>query len=653
MLKPRTLSGAAAPRAQLPGTSAQSSTASCQEDCFIGRNPGELWEIQALIGQGSYGKVYRATSRATSRLVAFKVLPLEEDAISHEMLMELNSLRRCDHPNIVRYHSSYVFDAQLWIAMEYCSVSALGIMRQSRQPLAEAEVAAVCAEALRGLDYLHSVCRLIHRDVKAGNILLTEAGNVKLADFGVAAQISGTLAKRSTVIGSPMWMSPEMIVDGSYDFKTDIWSLGITAIELAQFNPPHHNVSPPLRVLFLIPQLPPPTLEPAKLWSDAFVHFIGRCLRKDPSERPDAAECLRFVLDCTDGSSGGSTGGSTGGATSRSAATCSSGSSGSAPELLPPPLRIHGIALERHMDRYLQQRRGGNVESAASSVVTVALEDTLPATIGLPAEDTLPAEDSLPATIRATASSAAALAAACLTASSGDAEDAEDILRSFNRTTEFPRTLPYAATTAAAATAAAAHAGAGSVGDPACPTLKVEPAGGAQPLGVAWHASAHHSALPLSPQPIGVAAQACSGIGAVVSTSHAAFALTSPVSASPFFSPALTLRAGVSAGRSNVLPVPASLHASPHASPMFSPRLTPAHTGSSMSPMHSPALTPVNCAVDGSTQAGGTKCCHAPSAHGLSRASSLRDSICTTLRRLTESEKNNALSESAGSVTWV
>ena len=221
-MPPSKTSGAAAPRAQPPGNSAQSSTAACQEDCFVGRNPGELWEIQALIGQGSYGKVYRATSRATSRLVAFKVLPLEEDAISHEMLMELNSLRRCDHPNIVRYHSSYVFDAQLWIAMEYCSVSALGIMRQSRQPFAEVEVAAVCAEALRGLDYLHSVCRLIHRDVKAGNILLTEAGNVKLADFGVAAQISGTLAKRSTVIGSPMWMSPEMIVDGSYDFKTDI-----------------------------------------------------------------------------------------------------------------------------------------------------------------------------------------------------------------------------------------------------------------------------------------------------------------------------------------------------------------------------------------------------------------------------------------------
>jgi serine/threonine-protein kinase 24/25/MST4 len=217
-------------------------------------------------------------------------LPLEEDAISHEMLMELNSLRRCDHPNIVRYHSSYVFDAQLWIAMEYCSVSALGIMRQSRQPLAEVEVAAVCAEALRGLDYLHSVCRLIHRDVKAGNILLTEAGNVKLADFGVAAQISGTLAKRSTVIGSPMWMSPEMIVDGSYDFKTDIWSLGISALEMVMGEPPHADEHP-MRVLLLIPKADPPTLS-GEQWSPAFRDFVAQCLQMDAKKRPSAKELL-------------------------------------------------------------------------------------------------------------------------------------------------------------------------------------------------------------------------------------------------------------------------------------------------------------------------------------------------------------------------
>lgn len=263
------------------------------DDVQTNVNPADQWEFQVLVGKGSYGKVYRAASRANGDLVAFKVLPLEEDSISQEILRELSSLRECDHRNIVSYHFSYVYDAQLWIAMEYCSASAQSVMRLSLQPLAEAEIAAVCGEALRGLDYLHGTCKLIHRDVKAGNILLTERGEVKLADFGVAAQITGTLAKRSTVIGSPMWMSPEMIEAGSYDCRTDVWSLGITAMELAQLNPPHFEVSPPVRVLFLIPQLPPPTLVRPELWSESFARFLGRCLTKEPTDRPDAAACLR------------------------------------------------------------------------------------------------------------------------------------------------------------------------------------------------------------------------------------------------------------------------------------------------------------------------------------------------------------------------
>ena len=253
------------------------------------------------------------------------------------------SLRQCEHPNVVRYHSSYVQDGQLWIAMECCLVSTQGVMRSCLQPLQEDEIAVVCAEALRGLHYLHTERRLIHRDVKvrtlcppitgpsgrdehavsaraltvsalrahlftrcaadvsaaqAGNILLTERGEVKLADFGVAAQMSGTLAKRSTVIGTPMWMSPEMIEAGSYDHRTDIWSLGITALELAQLNPPHFEVSPPVRVLFLIPQLPPPTLEKPELWSSAFLRFVERCLVKEPTERLDAAAALQEPFIC-------------------------------------------------------------------------------------------------------------------------------------------------------------------------------------------------------------------------------------------------------------------------------------------------------------------------------------------------------------------
>jgi serine/threonine-protein kinase 24/25/MST4 len=156
---------------------------------------------QKLIGKGSYGKVYRAAHKKDGHLRAFKVLPLDDDsAISEETRRELLSLRQCDSAYVVKFHGAYSHDCQLWIAMEYCTVSVQGAMRLSGQPLCEAEVAAVCLQSLRGLQYLHTQRHLIHRDVKAANILLTDDGQVKLADFGVAAQLSGTLAKRSTVI---------------------------------------------------------------------------------------------------------------------------------------------------------------------------------------------------------------------------------------------------------------------------------------------------------------------------------------------------------------------------------------------------------------------------------------------------------------------
>ena len=165
--------------------------------------------------------MYRAARRDDAgALVAFKVLRVNEEGaapansmaeLTEETQRELLSLQQCDSPHVIRYIGAFLFDGLLWIAMEYCRVSAQAVMRHSQQPFAEAEIAAVCAQALSGLHYLHAEKRLIHRDVKAANILLTEAGGVKLADFGVAAQVSGTLAKRSTVIGTPMWMSPEMI----------------------------------------------------------------------------------------------------------------------------------------------------------------------------------------------------------------------------------------------------------------------------------------------------------------------------------------------------------------------------------------------------------------------------------------------------------
>ncbi|KAL3904067.1 MAG: hypothetical protein SGPRY_011424 [Prymnesium sp.] len=154
--------------------------------------------------QGSYGKVYRASSKADGTLVAFKVLPLEEgeDSLSPEIERELKSLKECDDYRVVRYFAAYIQESRLWIAMECCLCSTQGVMRVSRQALSEEEISVVCSETLRGLMYLHKVQQIIHRDVKAANILLTERAEVKLADFGVSARLSTTLTKRSTVIGS-------------------------------------------------------------------------------------------------------------------------------------------------------------------------------------------------------------------------------------------------------------------------------------------------------------------------------------------------------------------------------------------------------------------------------------------------------------------
>jgi len=259
------------------------------------QDPTLLYDFVRCIGKGSYGKVYKAVSK-TNKLntVAFKVLPLEDGAqsITTETQRELNSLRECQHPRVVRYHGAYIQESRLWIAMEFCCCSVHAILRRTKRPLSEAQIATICSEALCGLQYLHSHRQIIHRDVKAGNILLTELGEVKLADFGVSAQLTGGLTKRNTVIGTPMWMSPEMIEAGQYDHRTDIWSLGITAIELAETQPPLHDVTPSVRVLFLIPSKPPPTLEHPEHWSSEFRDFLRACLMKDPTQRPDAPGAL-------------------------------------------------------------------------------------------------------------------------------------------------------------------------------------------------------------------------------------------------------------------------------------------------------------------------------------------------------------------------
>jgi hypothetical protein len=259
-------------------------------------DPEDVFELQRKEGAGAFGRVFRACYKDDhSRLAALKVIPVALEAGERgedieSVRREIQFLRECDHPNVVAFHGAYYKDGALWVAMEHCAGGSVGDIRRVRA-LSEREISVIMRGALRGLAYLHSR-RKIHRDVKGGNILLTGAGQVKIADFGVSAQLRDTLSRRGSFVGTPYWMSPELIQDSDYDFKADIWSLGITAIELADQKPPLFDEHP-MRVLIQIPRNPPPQVAHPEKWSAAFLGFLRFCLRKDPAERPTALECMQ------------------------------------------------------------------------------------------------------------------------------------------------------------------------------------------------------------------------------------------------------------------------------------------------------------------------------------------------------------------------
>ncbi|KFO29611.1 Mitogen-activated protein kinase kinase kinase kinase 1 [Fukomys damarensis] len=266
---------------------------------IFNRDPRDHYDLLQRLGGGTYGEVFKARDKVSGDVVALKMVKMEPDDDVSTLQKEILILKTCRHANIVAYHGSYLWLQKLWICMEFCGAGSLQDIYQVTGSLSELQISYVCREVLQGLAYLHSQKR-IHRDIKGANILINDSGEVKLADFGISAQIGATLARRLSFIGTPYWMAPEVAavaLKGGYNELCDIWSLGITAIELAELQPPLFDVHP-LRVLFLMTKsgYQPPRLKEKSKWSAAFHNFVKVTLTKSPKKRPGATKMLSHQL---------------------------------------------------------------------------------------------------------------------------------------------------------------------------------------------------------------------------------------------------------------------------------------------------------------------------------------------------------------------
>ncbi|KAH3760961.1 STE/STE20 protein kinase [Pelomyxa schiedti] len=266
-----------------------------------GEDPNKLLVLESVIAEGSYGTVYKGKHSITNVDMAIKIVSLDEESTLEEVQIEVDILNKCTHPNICGYYGSWVWENELFIALELCEgPSATDFVIEHILQFSESIIALITRETLLGLNYLHRL-GFIHRDIKGANILLTRQGGVKLVDFGICSHISEKTPSRTTFIGTPYWMAPEVIANrlrhSPYTTKADVWSLGITLFELSEGAPPlaqHH----PMKALLMIPYRDPPKFANPSQWSSHFNNFLSRCVVREPAGRASVDELLKHPFVC-------------------------------------------------------------------------------------------------------------------------------------------------------------------------------------------------------------------------------------------------------------------------------------------------------------------------------------------------------------------